>query len=246
VFTAIEDHVARNPDLVSKVGKVFVFKLTSPDSAWTIDVKNGSGSVKAGAVAADTTLELSNEDFLAMTSGKADAMKLYMGGKLKITGDVMASQKLGFLQKMDPQKGLDAVMKKRGAGGATAAAVSAPKETGAVNGVAAATAPTIFKRLGERLGKSGSLAREVSTVIQFDVMKPETSWTVNLTGAGAVHEGADAEATTVLRIDDVDLAALCRSSDLQEAARDLYQHGKLRVDGDMRPAQKLTFLKDLS
>ncbi len=31
------------PELVSKIGKVFVFKLTSPDSAWTIDVKNGAG-----------------------------------------------------------------------------------------------------------------------------------------------------------------------------------------------------------
>ena len=48
MFTAIEDHVARNPDLVTKVGKVFVFKLTSPDSAWTIDVKNGKGSVPGG------------------------------------------------------------------------------------------------------------------------------------------------------------------------------------------------------
>ena len=39
-----------------------------------------------------------------MTSGKADAMKLYMGGKLKISGDVMASQKLSFLQKIDPKQ----------------------------------------------------------------------------------------------------------------------------------------------
>src|SRR5581483_8400882 len=41
IFPSIEDHVARNPELVSKIAKVFVFKLTNPDSAWTIDVKNG-------------------------------------------------------------------------------------------------------------------------------------------------------------------------------------------------------------
>ncbi len=45
IFTGIEDHVARHPELVSKIGKVFVFKLSSPESAWTIDVKNGAGSV---------------------------------------------------------------------------------------------------------------------------------------------------------------------------------------------------------
>ncbi len=52
-----------------------------------------------------------------MTSGKADPMKLYMGGKLKISGDVMASQKLDFLKKIDPKQAIEAVQKKRGGGG---------------------------------------------------------------------------------------------------------------------------------
>ena len=30
VFTGIEDHVARHPELVGKIGKVFAFKLTEP------------------------------------------------------------------------------------------------------------------------------------------------------------------------------------------------------------------------
>ena len=38
-----------------------------------------------------------------MDAGKADAMKLYMGKKLKIGGDVMASQKLMFLKSIDPK-----------------------------------------------------------------------------------------------------------------------------------------------
>jgi 3-hydroxyacyl-CoA dehydrogenase/3a,7a,12a-trihydroxy-5b-cholest-24-enoyl-CoA hydratase len=38
---------------------------------------------------------------MAMTSGKADPQQLYMGGKLKIAGNVMASMKLGFLKKLD-------------------------------------------------------------------------------------------------------------------------------------------------
>jgi hypothetical protein len=36
-----------------------------------------------------------------MVSGKADPMKLFQGGKLKISGNVMASQKLDFLKKID-------------------------------------------------------------------------------------------------------------------------------------------------
>jgi len=253
VFTAIEDHVARNPDLVGRVGKTFVFKLTNPESAWTIDVKNGKGAVSAGAMdKPDCTLELADADFLAMTSGKADPMKLYMGGKLKISGDVMASQKLDFLKKIDPKQALEAVTRKRGGGGAAAgtaqpaaaAAASAPK--------ADAKAPAIFKALADRLGKNAALAKEVGAVLQFDVTGqaapqagpgPAKSWVVDLTGPGAVREGADPKAAAVLRIDDADLAALCKDP---SQARELYQRGKLRVDGDVRPAQKLGFLKDLA
>src|SRR5580704_1056514 len=235
VFTAIEDHVARNPELVSKVGKVFVFKLTNPDSAWTIDVKNGKGGVTAGASAADTTLELSDEDFLAMTSGKADAMKLYMGGKLKIGGDVMASQKLSFLQKIDPKNALDAVMKKRG-GTVSAATVEATPAAKSAAPASGSSAAAIFKALAERLAKNPALATEVGAVLQFNVTNPKASWIVDLTGTGGVREGTDSKARAALRVDDADLVALCKDPG---AARDLYQHGKLRVDGDVRIAHKL-------
>jgi 3-hydroxyacyl-CoA dehydrogenase/3a,7a,12a-trihydroxy-5b-cholest-24-enoyl-CoA hydratase len=243
VFTAIEDHIARNPDLVAKIGKVFVFKLTNPDSAWTIDVKNGKGGVTATAGPSDCTLELSDADFLAMTSGKAEAMKLYMGGKLKIGGDVMASQKLSFLQKMDPKLALEAVAKKRGGGGVSAAAAAPAAASTAAP--AASTAPAIFKALADRLAKSPGLAKEVGAILQFDVKDAAGAvrrWVVDLTGAGAVREGADAKATTALRASDADLVELCKDP---ARARDFYQHGKLRVDGDVRVAHKLGFLKDL-
>ncbi|MBL0197125.1 MAG: SCP2 sterol-binding domain-containing protein [Myxococcales bacterium] len=55
-----------------------------------------------------------------MTSGKADPQKLYFGGKLKISGNVMASQKLTFLKKIDPAAAKEVVAKLRGAGGARA------------------------------------------------------------------------------------------------------------------------------
>jgi 3-hydroxyacyl-CoA dehydrogenase/3a,7a,12a-trihydroxy-5b-cholest-24-enoyl-CoA hydratase len=240
VFMAIEDHVAKNPDLISRVGKTFVFKLTSPESAWTIDVKNGKGAVTAGAIdKADTTLELSDADFMDMTSGKADPMKLYMSGKMKITGDVMASQKLDFLKKIDPKEAMAALQKKRG-GGASAQASAAVATSPAAS--QAAKAPAIMKALGERLGKTPGLAKEVGGVLQFDVTGPDGHWVADLTGPGAVREGHEPKATTVLRLDDADLAALAKDPSL---AQSLYQHGKLRVDGDVRPAHKLGFLKDL-
>ena len=64
---------------------------------------------------------------MAMTSGKADPMKLYMGGKLKISGDLMASQKLDFLKKIDPKLAQEAIARKRGGGGAATAAAAMRK-----------------------------------------------------------------------------------------------------------------------
>ena len=242
MFIAIEDHVARNPDLVTRVGKTFVFKLTNPESTWTVDVKNGKGAVTARAVdKPDTTLELADADFLDMTSGKADPMKLYMGGKLKITGDVMASQKLDFLKKIDPKQALEAVTKKKGAAAPAAQAAAQPAAASTAP-AAQAKAPAILKALGERLAKSPALAKEYGSVLQLNVKNPDGSWVIDLTGAGSVREGTDAKATTVLRIDDGDLVALTKDP---SQAQSLYQHGKLRVDGDVRPATKLSFLKDL-
>ena len=55
-------------------------------------------------------------------------------------------------------------------------------------------------------------------------------------------EGTAANAATTLVIDDADLGALASGkADL----RDLYQHGKLRVNGDVMPAHQLAFLKGL-
>ena len=137
-------------------------------------------------------------------------------------------------------------MKKRGGGGGAPTAGAAPVAKAATASgapAAGASAPAIFKALGERLAKSPGLAKEVGAVLQFNVTNPKASWVVDLSGAGAVREGSDAKATTTLRVDDADLAALCKDPG---AARDLYQHGKLRVDGDVRIAHKLGFLKDLT
>jgi len=66
-----------------------------------VDLKNGSGSVYSGEAKTKPgcTLTLSDDDFMAMQSGKLDSMKAFMAGKLKIGGNMMLAQKLGGLFK---------------------------------------------------------------------------------------------------------------------------------------------------
>src|SRR5678815_4091333 len=101
---------------------------SNPDSTWTIDLSTPPGAVHDSAVGkAACTLEISDADFMAMATGQADAMKLFSTGKLKISGDVMASQKLGFLKKLTPEMVL-AETKKRSGGAAQAATASVPAD----------------------------------------------------------------------------------------------------------------------
>jgi 3-hydroxyacyl-CoA dehydrogenase/3a,7a,12a-trihydroxy-5b-cholest-24-enoyl-CoA hydratase len=236
VFVAIGDYIEKNADLVAKVGTVFQFNLKTPDSAWSVDVKNGKGSVTAGTAPADVTLELLDSDFLDMTSGKADAQKLFMSGKLKITGNVMASQKLMFLKKIDPQAAKDAVAKARtGAAAAAAApaAPAAPKE---------GKAKAIFAALASRLAQNAGLAAEIGAVVHVVVKEPASAWTLDLsTSPGSVAEGKAGTAATTLTLAEEDLVALVKGT----PAVDLHQRGKLRIDGDVRPAHKLAIFKDL-
>jgi 3-hydroxyacyl-CoA dehydrogenase/3a,7a,12a-trihydroxy-5b-cholest-24-enoyl-CoA hydratase len=235
IFVAIRDFLSKNPDLIAKIATVFQFELTGPASSWLIDVKNGAGAVTAGKGASDVTLTLSDEDFLAMTSGAADPQKLYFGGKLKIDGNVMASQKLTFLKKVDPKAAEKAIREAR------QAASGAPKAE-APKAEKVANAPRIFKALGERLAADAALAAQLGAVVTFVVTGPDSAWTVDGKSAPAtVKEGKDAAATATIKLADEDLAELVKG----HAASDLHQRGKLRIDGDVQVAHELGLFKGL-
>ena len=204
-----------------------------------MDLKNGAGAVNEGeTVKPECTLELSNANFMAMTRGEVKPEKLYFGGDLKISGDVMASQKLTFLQKINPKEAAAAIAKAKAerstASAAPAAPVAPPKQ---------AAAPAIFAALGVRLAAEPALAAEVGAVLQFTLKAPEAHYTVDLSaGARTVVEGVSSAPDSTFTLSDDDLAALVRD---EREASDLFQRGALRVDGDLSNARKLGFLKGL-
>ncbi|MFL5172119.1 MAG: SDR family NAD(P)-dependent oxidoreductase [Microvirga sp.] len=240
VFAVIEEYLKQNPDLAPKVATTYLWKIG--DQTWSLDLKTGAGSVAAGGTTADCMLELSEADFLALTQGKADAMKLFTTGKLKISGNVMASQKLQFLSKLDPTKAIEVVARRRGtaagqvaasagAGGGAAAPAAAPGKP-----AAEAQAPRILAALQQRLAENPGLAQEVRATIALVVKDPDLAQTLLLGGA----DPAKIDAT--IAITDADLAALAGG---KTTAQKLYQHGQLRVDGDVSVAHRLGILKGL-
>jgi len=240
VFSGITAYVSNNADLPGKIKAVYQFKLKGPDAVYTVDLKNGAGSVGAGETTPpDCTLEISDADFMDMVRGKADAMKLFTTGKLKIAGNVMASQKLDFLRKVDPADVM-AAAKKRTGGGASAA--SAPAAAAAPAG--ATLAPGIVEKIAQRIKDNASLVAEVGAVIELRIKDPDNVYTLDLkNGAGSIQIGKPEKADVRLLVSDADLAALAASDG---ALQSFYQHGRVRVDGDVSVASKLTFLSELS
>lgn len=228
-FDVIQEFLNQNPGVTEKVGVVYGWKVGG--KSYVLDLKASPGKVTAGEGAAECTLELSEEDFLAMTQGKADPMKLFTTGKLKISGNIMASQKLNFLAKMDPSKAIEVIAKKKGLGGGASASASAPAAAPAAAAPKAdPNAPRFFAALDKRLAENKALGQEVHASVTFKITGPDAAKTYDL-GAGS---------SAVLTIADADLPSLASGN-----IRSLYQHGQLRVDGDVSVAHRLGFLKGL-
>merc|ERR1711957_553498 len=89
---------ANGAELVKKGGAVFQIVVSDggPEGKIWFDLKNGAGEAKIGEEGkADVTITMKDADLVAMAAGKLDGMQAFMGGKLKIKGNMMLAQKLG-------------------------------------------------------------------------------------------------------------------------------------------------------
>ncbi|XP_072243758.1 peroxisomal multifunctional enzyme type 2 [Leuresthes tenuis] len=91
-------------ELVKKVNAVFGWEITKDGKKaahWTIDLKNGSGSLHKGPYSGkvDVTFTVSDQDFMDVVMGKLMPQKAFFAGKLKVKGNVMLSQKLEVILK---------------------------------------------------------------------------------------------------------------------------------------------------
>lgn len=91
-------------ELVKKVNAVFGWEIMKDGqraAQWTIDLKNGSGSLHKGPYSgkADVTFTVSDDDFMEVVQGKLNPQKAFFSGKLKVRGNIMLSQKLEVILK---------------------------------------------------------------------------------------------------------------------------------------------------
>jgi len=112
LFKGLGDMLKGEPSVVEKTKAIFVYKLSKAGktTSWTLDLKNAPGAIYQGEVKnggkADVEFTMSEDDFIALINKKANPQQLFMGGKMKLKGNMALAMKFeGVL------KGLEAAGK---------------------------------------------------------------------------------------------------------------------------------------
>jgi len=98
VFNTLSGLLAQQPDVVKKVKAVFLYRLKKGANvnSWTIDLKNGAGSIYPGEPTTgkpDVEFQVDDENFVKLVNNKANPQNLFMTGKLKIKGNMATAMK---------------------------------------------------------------------------------------------------------------------------------------------------------
>ena len=103
IFQGFEERFVpeRAEDVTADI--LFVIKDGDQDHPYTVAVKDGTCSASSGAADSPrTTLTTDLASFVKLVTGVEDGMKLFMGGKLKVSGDLMFSTRI--MTFFDPPK----------------------------------------------------------------------------------------------------------------------------------------------
>lgn len=79
--------------LIKKTNAVFSFIVTAAEKhTWYVDMKRGT--VGTGSIKSDVTVQVSDADFVDLASGRLQAQKAFMSGKIKVSGNLALAGKL--------------------------------------------------------------------------------------------------------------------------------------------------------
>ena len=101
IFSEIQKRMDANPAKLAGIKAVFQFDISGTDPGiYSVDIADGKAAVSQGpSASSNITITMASTDFADMVEGRLDGVAAFMGGKLKVQGDMMLAMQLQSLLK---------------------------------------------------------------------------------------------------------------------------------------------------
>lgn len=93
----ITSKLKNEPEKAKAIGALVLFHLTGNSASdWVLDCSKSPAEVKMGSVeGAKVEVTMSEEDFVKLANGALNPQMAFLGGKLKVKGDMGLAIKIG-------------------------------------------------------------------------------------------------------------------------------------------------------